>query len=269
MLCQAIDRAVNTKKAVHVLGLLSQAVFIVMKIILLRCWLWQNNAAQKKIYIHAFLDGRDTPPKSAAASLKIFTAAPIASLIGRYYAMDRDKRWDRVQQAYELLVEGKAKFDAPDALTGLERAYQRGETDEFVQATAIHAPAATRVTIQEGDTVIFMNFRADRARELTRAFIEPDFHEFPRHIWPKTHFVSLTEYDTTFKIPAAFPPERLDRILGEYLSELSLRQLRIAETEKYAHVTFFFNGGIETPYKGEDRILISSPSVATYDLNPK
>ena len=148
-------------------------------------------------------------------------------------------------------------------------AYQRDETDEFVKATSIHADTEDAVTIQDGDAVIFMNFRADRAREITRAFIDPDFDGFKRHVHPHVNWITLTEYDATFNVPIAFPPERLDNILGEYISHLGLHQLRIAETEKYAHVTFFFNGGIEKPYSGEDRVLIPSPKVATYDLKPE
>jgi 2,3-bisphosphoglycerate-independent phosphoglycerate mutase len=183
--------------------------------------------------------------------------------------MDRDHRWPRIQAAYDLLTEGKG-HRAPDALSALEMAYARGESDEFVQATAIVPPGQQPVTIADGDTVVFMNYRSDRARQITRPFIEEDFSGFHREAAPKLGaFVSLTEYNEQFHIPVAFPPERLRNTLGEYIAKLGLHQLRIAETEKYAHVTFFFNGGAEQPYPGEDRILVPSPNVATYDLKPE
>jgi len=194
----------------------------------------------------------------------------IASIIGRYYAMDRDHRWPRIQAAYELMAQGKAAFQAPDALTGLAQAYARGETDEFVQATAIVPPGEAPVRMEDGDVVVFMNYRSDRARQITRAFIEDDFEGFERTAHPNLgRFVSLTEYNAEFPIPVAFPPERLVNTLGEYLSHLGRRQLRLAETEKYAHVTFFFNGGREEPFEFEDRILVPSPMVATYDQQPE
>jgi 2,3-bisphosphoglycerate-independent phosphoglycerate mutase len=184
--------------------------------------------------------------------------------------MDRDHRWPRIQAAYDLITQGKAEFDAPDGLTALQMAYDRGETDEFVQATAIVPPGQERVRVEDGDILVFMNFRSDRARQITRPFIEEDFDGFERQVIPKLgKFVSLTEYSDDFGVPVAFPPERLNNVLGAYLSGLGLRQLRIAETEKYAHVTFFFNGGEETPFEFEDRILVPSPNVATYDLQPE
>ena len=185
--------------------------------------------------------------------------------------MDRDYRWNRVQKAYDLLVEGKAEYQAPDAVTGLEMAYERGENDEFVQATAIVDAGGEPVKMQDGDVVIFMNFRSDRARQITKAFIEDDFKGFERHYVPKLgSFVSLAEYNKEFYyVPVAFPPARLTNVFGEYISRLGLHQLRIAETEKYAHVTFFFNGGTEKPYEWEDRILVPSPKVPTYDQKPE
>ncbi len=272
VLVNAIDQAVQAEKAVHILGLISPGgVHSHERQIQAMVKLAKERHANK-VYIHAFLDGRDTPPKSAKASLTALSeycaklqCGKIASLIGRYFAMDRDKRWERVQETYDLLTQGKAFYQAPDAILGLEMAYQRGEIDEFVKATTIGTPSI----IQEGDSVIFMNFRADRAREISQALIDENFTGFSRDTWPKVNFVTLTEYDVTFNVPSAFPPERLNNLLGEYLSEQQLKQLRIAETEKYAHVTFFFNGGIETPYPGEDRILIPSPKVATYDLKPE
>jgi len=229
------------------------------------------------IYLHAFLDGRDTPPKSAEISIQRIEAkcrelgvGHIASLIGRYYAMDRDQNWERVQQAYNLLTLGQAEYHASNPLDGLAMAYQRSETDEFVKATRIHPDDQQAITVNDGDTVIFMNFRADRTRELTHAFLDKDFNGFPRKKRPALEaYVCLTEYHASFQTPVAFPPEAIKNTLGEYLARLGLKQLRIAETEKYAHVTFFFNGGIDEPFQGEERTLIPSPKVATYDLQPE
>lgn len=277
ILLAAIQQAKESNKALHIMGLLSpggvhshENHFHAMA----------SLAAAHQIpslYLHAFLDGRDTPPKSALASLESLDqhcrklqCGQIASIIGRYYAMDRDNRWDRIQKAYDLIMLGKAGHHAATAKQGLAAAYARGETDEFVQATTIHPDSTTSITINDGDVVIFMNFRADRAREITQSFIDSDFHQFTRQRWPHIGtFVCLSEYDQRFHTPVAFPPIKLTHILGECLSQLGLKQLRIAETEKYAHVTFFFNGGIETPYLDEDRILIPSPKVATYDLQPQ
>lgn len=276
-LMDALKLAKKTNKAVHVMGLLSPGgVHSHEK----QIHAMIEFAAQQKVpslYIHAFLDGRDTPPKSAMSSLEKVTAlchqlkcGQIASLIGRYYAMDRDKRWERIEEAYDLLVEGKADYQAMNAELGLKLAYERGENDEFVRATSIHPNNSPPVTINDGDVVIFMNFRSDRAREITQAFIDPDFQGFVRKKWPKlSAYVCLSEYDKRFPAQIAFQPQSLTNIFADYVSRLGLKQLRIAETEKYAHVTFFFNGGIELPYPGEDRVLIPSPKVATYDLQPE
>jgi len=184
--------------------------------------------------------------------------------------MDRDHRWPRIQASYDLITRGKAEYRALDAEAALEMAYARGETDEFVKATAIVPEGTQPVQVEDGDVVIFMNFRSDRARQITRPFIEPDFDGFERAANPKLgSFVSLTEYNSEFDVPVAYPAERLKNVFGEYIAQHGLRQLRLAETEKYAHVTFFFNGGVETPYEGEDRILVKSPMVATYDLQPE
>ena len=225
------------------------------------------------IYLHAFLDGRDTPPRSAQPSIELLDATfarlgkgRIASLIGRYFAMDRDNRWDRVEQAYKLIVDGQGQFQATSAVAGLEAAYARDESDEFVKATVIGEPAP----VADGDAVVFMNFRADRARELTRAFVEKDFSGFARARVPQlAGYVMLTQYAASIDAPSAFSPEPLTNVLGEYLANNGKTQLRIAETEKYAHVTFFFSGGREEPFPGEERILIPSPNVATYDLQPQ
>ena len=231
-----------------------------------------------RVLVHAFLDGRDTPPQSADASLAALqdacarhSAARIASIVGRYYAMDRDLRWERVVEAYDLIVDGRAAHQAPGAQAGLAAAYARGESDEFVRATAIVDHDGRRATMADGDAVVFMNFRADRARELTRALTADAFDGFPRRRVPKlSAFVCLTSYGDEFaRLPVAFPPQSVAMSFGEYVASLGLTQLRIAETEKYAHVTYFFSGGVETPYPGEDRILVPSPKVATYDLKPE
>lgn len=277
ILFDVLTKTKARQKSVHIMGLLSPGGVHSHE----RHWYAMVKfAAMLKIphvFMHAFLDGRDTPPRSAMASLSALEKAcsqhhcgQIVTLIGRYYAMDRDKRWERIHKAYDLLAQGKAPYHARSAIEGLELAYARGENDEFVQATSIHPEGSPPVTINDGDTVIFMNFRADRAREITRAFIEPDFNAFIREKHPNLGaFVCLAEYDCRFNALVAFPPETLDHILAECISEVGYKQLRIAETEKYAHVTFFFNGGIENPYPGEERILIPSPKVTTYDLQPE
>ena len=193
--------------------------------------------------------------------------ARIATVSGRYYAMDRDKRWERVKLAYDAIAEGIADFHADNALAALDAAYARGETDEFVKPTII----GTGAKITDGDVVVYMNFRADRARQLTQVFVDPDFSGFVRARKIRlAAFVTLTHYSDDLAVTAeAYPPQSLANSLGEYLSSLGLKQLRIAETEKYAHVTFFFSGGREEPYPGEDRILVPSPKVATYDLQPE
>ena len=221
-----------------------------------------------QIALHAFLDGRDTPPRSAKKSLQRF-GHHVASICGRYYAMDRDARWDRVQAAYDMLTQGKFRRGFMDPVTALEAAYDQGESDEFVRPTmARNFPLEGHV--RDGDVVVFMNFRADRARQLTRAFVEDDFDGFPRAERPRlADFVTLTRYADDIPARCAFEPETVRNSFGEYVAGLGKRQLRIAETEKYAHVTFFFSGGREQPFPGEDRILVPSPQVATYDLQPQ
>jgi 2,3-bisphosphoglycerate-independent phosphoglycerate mutase len=277
-LTDAVDLAVSTGKALHILGLLSPGgVHSHEEHIHAMAELAVKRGA-KQLYLHAFLDGRDTPPRSAATSIKAmedkFAAlgqGRIASIIGRYYAMDRDHRWPRIQSAYDLITQGKAEYTAKSASEGLELAYARDESDEFVAATEIVPPGGAPVGILDGDVVVFMNFRSDRARQITRPFIEENFDGFQRARYPRLgRFVSLTEYQSEFHIPCAFPPERLRNVLGEYLSAQGIHQLRIAETEKYAHVTFFFNGGEENPFKFEDRILVPSPTdVPTYNMKPE
>lgn len=226
------------------------------------------------VVIHAFLDGRDTPPKSALGyiqqlerKIEELQVGKIGTVSGRYYAMDRDKRWDRTKKAFDAIVYGIG-IKAESAEKAVASAYERGETDEFVQPTVIEGCGSCYLS--RGDSVIFFNFRPDRARQLTKALTFEDFSEFERGEYkPEIYFVCMTEYDATFNLPIAFPPEKLVNILADVLEENNLKQLRIAETEKYAHVTFFFNGGDEKPRKGEDRILIPSPKVPTYDLKPE
>lgn len=272
-ICAAVDKAVTAGKAVHFMGLLSDGGVHSHQDHLIAMAELAFKRGAEKIYLHAFLDGRDTPPKSAASSIELLDATfqalgkgRIASIIGRYFAMDRDNRWDRVAQAYNLIVDGNSEFHAATAQEGLEAAYARGESDEFVKATTIGEP----VKVEDGDAVVFMNFRADRARELTRVFVEDDFKEFERARQPKlAGFVMLTQYAASIPAPSAFAPGSLENVLGDYLAKNGKTQLRIAETEKYAHVTFFFSGGREEPFPGEERILIPSPKVATYDLQPE
>ncbi|MGB0712592.1 MAG: 2,3-bisphosphoglycerate-independent phosphoglycerate mutase [Gammaproteobacteria bacterium] len=276
-LTDAVDQAIDKGSTVHILGLLSpggvhsheEHIHAMVKLAVER--------GARDVAVHAFLDGRDTPPQSARASITAMEdqfaqlgTGRIASVVGRYYAMDRDHRWPRIKASYDLMTHGEAEFSADSAQAALDAAYARGETDEFVKPTRITAADGSTTTINDGDVVVFMNYRSDRARQITRPFIEPDFDGFDRGSVPElTSFVSLTEYNADFDIPVAFPPERLRNVFGAYLSELGMHQLRIAETEKYAHVTFFFNGGVEEPFDGEDRVLVASPQVATYDLQPE
>jgi 2,3-bisphosphoglycerate-independent phosphoglycerate mutase len=230
-----------------------------------------------RVYLHTFLDGRDTPPKSAAAYLeeteRTFRAAGggrVASIVGRYYAMDRDQRWERTRQAFDMIAAGRAEYRAASAREALEQAYARGETDEFVKPTVVTPRGDQPVRVEDGDVILFMNFRADRARQLTRAFCDAGFDGFERGAPPRLgEFVSLTDYSRDFAIPVAFPASSISNGFGEYISARGLRQLRIAETEKYAHVTFFFSGGEEREFAGEERIMVPSPKVATYDLKPE
>jgi 2,3-bisphosphoglycerate-independent phosphoglycerate mutase len=272
-LIEGVDAACSKGGAVHIFGLLSPGgvhsheehihAMIEMAV----------NRGCDKVYVHAFLDGRDTPPRSAGPSLELLQQAMeragggrLATIVGRYYAMDRDNRWERVSKAYDLVTGAEAPFTAPDAQTALKMAYERDENDEFVQCTRI----GEAVQMEDGDSIIFMNFRADRAREITRAFIEPEFDGFERKITPQlASYVTLTQYHEDFAVPVAYGKEELNNTLGQYISDLDMRQLRLAETEKYAHVTFFFNGGREEPFPNEERVLIPSPKVATYDLQPE
>ncbi|MCE8052660.1 2,3-bisphosphoglycerate-independent phosphoglycerate mutase [Halomonas daqingensis] len=281
-LTDAIDAAVSAGRAVHLLGLLSPGgVHSHEDHILAMAELAARRGAQR-IYVHGFLDGRDTAPRSALASIERTNARLaelvgadngfVASIVGRYFAMDRDNRWDRVEKAYRLLTEGVGEFEASSAEQGLRDAYERGENDEFVSATVIHTEQGP-ASIADGDAAIFMNFRADRARELTRAFVEDGFSGFQRRVRPQLaggSLVTLTQYAADIPAPAAFPPADLHNTLGEVMESRGLTQLRIAETEKYAHVTFFFSGGREAEFEGETRVLVPSPQdVKTYDEKPE
>ncbi len=276
-LCQAVDLALANDGAVHLCGLLSpggvhsheEHIFAMIDLA------YQRGA--RKIYLHAFLDGRDTPPRSAESSLEKAQAkfaslgcGQIASIVGRYYAMDRDQRWDRVQSAYDLMTQGKSTLQFSSAVDALNAAYQRDENDEFVKATAITDEKGNTVSINDGDSLVFMNFRADRARQFTRCFVDADFDGFTREKTPAlAEFVMLTQYAADIHATSAFPPAPLNNVLGEWLEKHNKTQLRISETEKYAHVTFFFSGGKEDTFTGEQRILVPSPQVATYDLQPE
>jgi 2,3-bisphosphoglycerate-independent phosphoglycerate mutase len=274
---QALQQAKNSDKAVHILGLVSPGgVHSHENHILAMIDLIAQQGITKN-YLHAFLDGRDVPPKSAMTSLQrihsryeSLQGGKIASIIGRYFAMDRDKRWERTQKAYEMLTSGVASYHANTAEEALKLAYARGENDEFVAPTLIKTASELPTLIQNGDVIVFMNFRADRTRQLTRAFIEPEFSGFKRSVVPKlSAFVSLTQYAKELKTEIAYPPQELKNTLGEYLASVGLHQLRLAETEKYAHVTYFLDGGVEKALINEDRILVPSPKIATYDLQPE
>ena len=270
----ACDAVLADGGTLHVMGLLSpggvhsheQHIFAMLEL--------AHRRGVPRVAVHAFLDGRDMPPRSAEPSLRALQAkcdelgnARIASVCGRYYAMDRDKRWERVRKAWDAIVEAKSEHHAPDALAALREAYARGENDEFVLPTVLDGAQPMR----DGDAVVFMNFRADRARQLSAAFVSPTFDGFGDGARRPAlaRYVCLTEYDASLPAPVAFAPDNLANTLGEVLGAHGLTQLRIAETEKYAHVTFFLSGGREDPYPGEERILVPSPKVATYDLQPE
>jgi 2,3-bisphosphoglycerate-independent phosphoglycerate mutase len=277
VLCRAVDLAKEKNKALHVMGLLSPGGVHSHEEQIVAMVELAAKRGLDKIYLHAFLDGRDVPPKSAASSLALLDAkfaelgvGRIVSITGRFYAMDRDNRWDRVKQAYDLIAKGESEVSAKSAQEGLEAAYERGETDEFVLPTAILDANGQVAALDPEDSVVFMNFRADRAREISVAITSPAFDAFERDCAPyKGYYCTLTEYQQDFEYDVAFPPTDINNCLGEYLSKLGMAQLRLAETEKYAHVTFFLNGGVDTAFPGEDRILVPSPKVRTYDLQPE
>lgn len=270
---EAMEHCREWGTALHLMGLLSDGgvhshithLFALLKL--------AKEQGIEKVYVHCFLDGRDVPPSSGKQFVQQLQdkcqelgVGQIATVMGRYYAMDRDKRWDRVQKAYDAIAEGEAPFQA-DPVAAVQMSYDAGVTDEFVEPVVCCGDAKVR----DNDSVIFFNFRPDRAREITRCFVDEDFNDVARKRgFLSVYFVCTTEYDATMpNVTVAYPRQKLDNIFGEYISNLGLTQLRIAETEKYAHVTFFFNGGVETVFPGEDRVLIASPKVATYDLQPE
>jgi 2,3-bisphosphoglycerate-independent phosphoglycerate mutase len=232
-----------------------------------------HEAGVNEIFVHAFTDGRDTSPTGGAGYLQICenevreSAAKIVTVVGRYFAMDRDRRWDRTKKSWDAIVLGRGELCKSSPSRAVNQQYKNGKTDEFMPPLIFSYANEQRV--RDGDAVLFFNFRADRARQLSQAFLLKGFDGFDREVWPQVHFVTLTEYDVTYPSPFIFAPEKLAHILGEVVSAAGKSQLRIAETEKYAHVTYFFNGGIEKSFPGEDRKLIPSPKVATYDLKPE
>ena len=232
-----------------------------------------KHAGADDILLHAFMDGRDSSPTGGREYLKYCeeklrpSGAKIVTVVGRYFAMDRDRRWDRTKKAWDAIVLGRGEFCKDSPAQALDRQYKAGKTDEFMPPQIFALPNEQRV--RDGDVVLFFNFRADRARQLAQAFLFEDFHGFDREVWPQIKFTSLTEYDVRFPSPFIFAPADLKNILGELVSNGGKKQLRIAETEKYAHVTYFFNGGVEKPFPGEERFLVPSPKVATYDLKPE
>ena len=270
--CRAMDTCLEKGTSLHLMGLLSDGgvhshlehLFALLKM--------AKDKNLEKVYIHAFLDGRDVSPTSGVDFVaqtvdkcQEIGVGKIATVMGRYYAMDRDKRWERVEQAYDAMVYGEAAHTTPDPVAAVKDSYAAGITDEFVEPVVCDNEG----TISDNDSVIFFNFRPDRAREITRTLVDPAFDGFTRQFFPLT-FVCNTEYDATMpNVEVAFPRISVRSGLGEYLSQMGMTQLRIAETEKYAHVTFFFNGGSETVFPGEDRVLVPSPKVATYDLQPE
>lgn len=269
----AINHVKKNNSALHIYGLVSPGgVHSAMEHIFALIDLAKKENV-KNLYVHAFLDGRDTPPQSAGEYIKQVEEklaqngfAPIATVSGRYYAMDRDNRWDRVELAYDALTSMNGQ-KASSALEAIETSYKNGKNDEFVLPTII---GDENTRIKDNDSIIFFNYRPDRAREITRAFTQKDFSGFKRKIEVKNlYYVTMTQYDETFTLDIAFKPQHLTNILGEVLANNGIKQLRTAETEKYAHVTFFFNGGVEEPFKGEDRVLVNSPKVPTYDMQPE
>ena len=270
---EAMEHCREWGTALHLMGLLSDGgvhshithLFALVKM--------AKEQGLEKVYVHCFLDGRDVPPSSGKsyveqlqAKLDELGTGRIATVMGRYYAMDRDKRWDRVQRAYDAIALGEGIFEE-DPAAAVQKSYDSGVTDEFMEPVV----CAKGAQVRDNDSIIFYNFRPDRAREITRCFVDEDFQDVERKKgFVPVDFVCTTEYDATMpNVTVAYPRQKLENIFGEYISKLGLTQLRIAETEKYAHVTFFFNGGVETVFPGEDRVLIASPKVATYDLQPE
>lgn len=279
VLCEAIDTVVADGRAVHVMGLLSDGGVHSEQEHLEAVVRLAVSRGARTVYVHAFLDGRDVPPRSARGNLSRMdvlckgltgqTGAKvrIATVVGRYYAMDRDKRWDRVERAWDVIVLGRGTR-AASAVSSIESDYANDVGDEFAEPMVIEGETDYQ-GVCDGDAVLFMNFRPDRARQLARAFVDPDFNGFVRERIPQVHFVCLTEYDPSIPAQVAFPKACPSNVLADVLADAGLRQLHTAETEKYAHVTFFLNGGVEAPRPGEERVLVPSPKVATYDLQPE
>jgi 2,3-bisphosphoglycerate-independent phosphoglycerate mutase len=274
VIVEAMDR-VRERGAFHLMGLVSDGGVHSYQEHLEGLLRMARDRGLRRVFVHAFLDGRDTPPASGAGYLEKLQAflrdlgvGKIAVVSGRYYAMDRDKRWDRVEKAWRAMVLGEGAA-ADDPLEAVRRSYAQSVTDEFVVPVVVREDGRPVARLQDGDSALFFNFRADRARQLTAALTQPGFDGFPRPVFPKLHFVGMTEYDKSFGLPVAFPPEPLRNIVADVLAAAGVKNLRIAETEKYAHVTYFFNGGVEKPWPGEDRILVPSAKVATYDLKPE
>ena len=268
----AIDAAKETRSAVHIFGLLSPGGVHSHEDHIFEALRLAKARGVERLFLHAFLDGRDTPPRSASSSLanaeqvfKEIGVGKVATVQGRYFAMDRDKRWSRIERAYDLVTQGIADHEYASTSEALTAAYARDENDEFVAPSRI----GEAVSINDGDSIIFMNFRADRARQLTQALTDPAFSDFERKHLPVAHFVAATEYFEGINARVAFEPDMIDDTLGAVVASCGMKQVRIAETEKYAHVTFFFSGGREAAFSGEDRVLIPSPDVATYDLQPE
>ena len=268
---EAMDDCKERDGALHLMGLLSDGGVHSHITHLFALLEMAKRRGLSRVYVHCFLDGRDVPPASGkgyveqlAAKCREIGVGQIATVMGRYYAMDRDKRWDRVQRAYDAMTRGEG-IQNPDPVDGVQKSYDAGVTDEFVEPIVCTKDGK----VKEGDSIIFINFRPDRAREITRTLVDPEFDGFTRQFFPVT-FVCNTEYDASMpNVEVAFPRVTVRNGLGEYLSQMGMTQLRIAETEKYAHVTFFFNGGSETVFPGEDRVLVPSPKVATYDKQPE
>jgi 2,3-bisphosphoglycerate-independent phosphoglycerate mutase len=263
-------------KALHLMGLVSDGQVHSSLTHLYALLKMAKDHALERVYIHCFLDGRDTPPTSGAnyvsalqRKLQEIGCGEIATVVGRYYAMDRDKRWERTQRAFDLLTKAIGSH-ATDPIAAIKESYEHGVTDEFVEPVAIvHKDLSPIATIKEDDSVIFFNFRPDRARQLTRALTLPEFNEFPVPDRPRVEYVCFTMYDNTFNLPIAFPPRQHHNVLAEVWGNVKVRNYRLAETEKYAHVTYFFNGGVEKEYPCESRLLVPSPKIATYDLQPE
>ena len=276
ILTTAMNGARERGKALHLMGLISDGQVHSSLTHLYALLKMAKDTGLTEVFVHCFLDGRDTPPSSGTHYLAMLQrkiveigCGEIATVVGRYYAMDRDKRWERTQRAYDLLTKAIGER-ATDPIAGLNASYQRGVTDEFVEPLAIVRTDGSPVaTIKNDDSVIFFNFRPDRARQLTRALTVPDFKEFPIDDRPQVEFVCFTLYDQTFELPIAFPPRKHRNVLAEVWGNLKVNNYRLAETEKYAHVTYFFNGGVEKEFKCERRLLVPSPKIATYDLQPE